>query len=247
MSTAPPSSLRRRWRFDWRLWLFTGLLFPVLVSLSVWQWQRAGEKEQRMDQWQQTRSEAPWRALQSGALTAGQPIRIQGRYRPGPLWLLDNRTRNGQSGYEVLSLFEPMTGDPVLVNRGWVPAPRRRDALPSVRTPTGMVTIRARVADYPTPPVIGETTVSTSWPRRVQSLPRERVRDVAPTVAAVSLRLDGADQPGAFRADWELDVMGPGTHYGYAGQWALLAALLLTMTLVASYRKPEQRTDSNHG
>lgn len=200
-----------------------------------------------MDQWQQTLSEQPWQALQSDKLLPGQPIRIRGHYRAGPLWLLDNRTRDGQSGYEVLSLFEPATGDPVLVNRGWLPAPRTRDALPSVETPAGMVTIRARVSDYPTPPVLGDTATGEGWPRRVQSLPRKRVQQVSTAVATVSLRLDGGDQPGAFRADWEVDVMGPGTHYGYAGQWALLAVLLLGMTFMASYRKSEQWTNSNHG
>ncbi|MGM0571288.1 MAG: SURF1 family cytochrome oxidase biogenesis protein, partial [Pseudomonadota bacterium] len=47
------------------------------------------------------------------------------------------------------------------------------------------------------------------------------------------------NQPGAFRADWEPDMMGPQTHYGYALQWFSLAAALIILTIIASYRKQE--------
>jgi cytochrome oxidase assembly protein ShyY1 len=34
--------------------------------------------------------------------------------------------------------------------------------------------------------------------------------------------------------------MGPATHYGYAVQWLSLAVVLLVLSVVASFRKPEQ-------
>ncbi|PTB95618.1 SURF1 family protein, partial [Marinobacter sp. Z-F4-2] len=36
--------MNRRWQFDWRLLMFSGLLLPVLLSLGVWQLNRAEEK-----------------------------------------------------------------------------------------------------------------------------------------------------------------------------------------------------------
>ena len=34
----------RRWQFDWRLLVFSGVFLPLLISLGVWQLNRAAEK-----------------------------------------------------------------------------------------------------------------------------------------------------------------------------------------------------------
>jgi cytochrome oxidase assembly protein ShyY1 len=83
----------------------------------------------------------------------------------------------------------------------------------------------------------------TGWPRRVQALKEEDVETPGVSVSPLVLRLDGRDQPGAYRADWAPDYMGPQTHYGYATQWFSLALALVILTVAASYRKTGNDND----
>ncbi|SFR65853.1 Cytochrome oxidase assembly protein ShyY1 [Marinobacter daqiaonensis] len=233
----------RTWVFDWRLLLFAGVFLPLLLGLGTWQLSRAEEKKELLAQWSDPSETEAWGNLSESAGKAGRPVIAAGEYSRYS-WLLDNRTRDGVPGYEVLTLFYPRQGPSVVVNRGWVKAERRRSELPAVGIPAGPVEIRGRIAGYPEPPVLagaaaGADTGSEGWPRRVQALPREIVAKQAPEVADRILRLENPAQPGAFRADWEPDMMGPQTHYGYALQWFSLAVALIILTIIASYRKQE--------
>ncbi|KPP96817.1 SURF1 family protein [Marinobacter sp. HL-58] len=238
---------RRQWHFDWRLMVFAGLFLPLLVGLGVWQLERAQEKKAQLAQWQEEAGSLSWQELQASGLDAGQPVSIGGRFGDRS-WLLDNRTRDGAPGYEVLTVFYPEQGSPVLVNRGWIQAPRRRDELPDINAPRGEVRLQGRLSEFPEPPVLKEVSGNNDgWPRRTQSLSYQQAREVEPDIAALVLRLSGPEQPGAYRADWAPDMMGPQTHYGYALQWFSLAAALVILTVVASYRKTGANDDNDNG
>ncbi len=237
----------RQWQFDWRLLVFSGVFLPVLISLGVWQLNRAAEKQLLLDQWQQEAESLAWQDIVARDLTNGRPVTVTGLYG-GRSWLLDNRTRDGVPGYEVLTEFRPLEGPPVVVNRGWVQAPRTRDQLPVVDTPEGIFTLEGRISDYPVPPVLmDQPAADGQWPRRVQSLSEQAARQEIPELPGQILRLSGARQAGAYRADWEPDLMGPQTHYGYATQWFALAVALTILTVVASYRKTGTNNDNDNG
>jgi cytochrome oxidase assembly protein ShyY1 len=240
----PVSGPARQWRFDWRLLLFSGLFLPLLVFLGSWQLERADEKQAQLARWETQSNELEWPVHLAAGLEEGQPVTLSGRYRE-MTWLLDNRTRDGAPGYEVLTLFQPENGAALIVNRGWVQAPRRRDEFPDLDTPFEAAVLSGRLNEYPDPPVLMETSDDqTGWPRRVQALTQTDVQGVSPTVAPLIMRLEGPDQPGAYRADWAPDRMGPQTHYGYAAQWFSLAAALIILTVVASYRKTGNDDDN---
>ena len=238
------SGSTRHWRFDWRLLVFSGLFLPVLLFLGTWQLDRAEEKKVQLAQWEVEDNQLDWQAHVEAGLTVGQPVTLSGRYQE-MTWLLDNRTRDGAPGYEVLTLFQPEKGQALVVNRGWIQAPRRRDELPEISTPSEVVVLSGRLSEYPEPPVLMETSEGTTqWPRRVQALTRSDLEADVQAVAPLIMRLDGSSQPGAYRADWSPDRMGPQTHYGYAFQWFSLAAALIILTVVASYRKTEHNDDN---
>ncbi|AXS83734.1 MULTISPECIES: SURF1 family protein [Marinobacter] len=238
---------RRHWQFDWRLLVFSGVFLPVLISLGVWQLNRAAEKQLLLDQWQQEAVNLDWPDMVALDLSNGRPVTLTGLYG-NRNWLLDNRTRDGVPGYEVLTVFRPVSGPPVVVNRGWVQAPRTRDQLPEVDPPDGVFTLQGRISDYPVPPVLGDQPPATGpWPRRVQSLSKEAARAEIPELPGRIVRLSGDHQPGAYRADWKPDLMGPQTHYGYATQWFALAVALTILTIVASYRKTGANNDNDDG
>lgn len=219
----------------------------MLLSLGFWQLDRAGDKQALLARWQDQAESRSWSELQAEGLNPGQPVVIRGKYDQRRHWLLDNRTRNGQPGYELLSLFHPQAGPAVVVNRGWLAAPRRRDERPAFTTPADPVELQGRVAEFPQPPVLDSVAEPTGWPRRVQALSPAQAQAEEPSLAGYLLRLADESQPGAKRADWQLDVMGAQTHYGYALQWFSLAAALVVLTLVASYRKTDSNDEQSHG
>lgn len=227
--------------------LFAGLFLPLLLGLGVWQLERAQEKKAQLAQWQQEAGNLGWAELQASGLEVGQPVQISGRYGETS-WLLDNRTRDGAPGYEVLTLFFPEQGRPVVVNRGWLQAPRRRDTLPEISRPNGDVRLQGRLSEFPEPPVLKDVSRdSDEWPRRTQSLSQQQAQQIQTDVVGLVLRLSGPEQPGAYRADWAPDIMGPQTHYGYALQWFSLAAALVILTVVASYRRTGANDDNDNG
>lgn len=231
----------RRWHFDWRLLVFSGLLLPLLVTLGFWQLDRAAEKQAQMDRWQQESEVLTWSAQLTEGLEEGQPVEVRGRYSDRHHWLLDNRTRDGRPGYEVLTIFYPRAGRPVVVNRGWVAALDRRQQLPEIPTPESEVVLAGRLSEFPEPPVLAGSASETGWPKRVQALSPEQARDTEKELADMVIRLASPGQSGAFTADWAPDRMGAQTHYGYAAQWFSLALALVVLTLIASYKKPDSK------
>jgi cytochrome oxidase assembly protein ShyY1 len=238
MANQKPTA-QRRWHFDWRLMLFSGLLLPILFMLGFWQLDRAAQKQAQLASWEQQADNVSWKSRVTGGLQKGQPVELSGRYSGQYHWFLDNRTRDGRTGYEVLSVFYPVQGEPVVINRGWTPAPPRRDQLPDLETPSEQVTLAGRVSDFPEPPVLAATDTPEGWPRRVQALSPDQARNAEPELVGRLVRLADPDQPGAFKADWAPDRMASQTHYGYAFQWFSLAAALIVLTIIASYRKTD--------
>ena len=237
---------RKTWQPDWRLWVFCLSLLPVLIGLGVWQINRAADKQRLLERWQQAPEQYAWGAQAATNIQPGQPVMVEGQYSD-TTWLLDNRTRNGAVGYEVLTLFEPISGAALVVNRGWVQAPSRRTLLPVLPQPAGLVSITGRLSEYPDPPQLAKTLDSGGWPRRVQALTQAKAEAARSGVAAFVLRLEDSAQPGAFKVDWAPDRMGPQTHYGYAVQWFALAIALMVLTLIASYRKTGANNDNDNG
>lgn len=227
--------------------IFTGAFLPLLIGLGIWQLGRAEEKQILLDQWQQEAQNLDWPEQVAIGLENGRPVTVTGLYGKRS-WLLDNRTRDGIAGYEVLTDFHPLQGPPVLVNRGWVAAPRTRNKLPDVPAPEGVFSLTGRLSPYPEPPVLSETTEQPEgWPRRVQMLPGAVARAEVAGLPSAIIRLQDHEQAGAFRADWEPDLMGPQTHYGYATQWFALAVVLTILSVLASYRKTGSNNDNDNG
>jgi len=237
----------RKWQLNWQLMVFSGAFLPLLVCLGIWQLNRAEEKQILLEQWQQEAQNLGWPEQVASGLDNGRPVTVTGLFGEHS-WLLDNRTRDGRAGYEVLTDFYPLQGPPVLVNRGWIAAPRTRDELPDVFPPEGIFSLTGRISPYPEPPVLsGDSTPAEGWPRRVQTLPVSVARAEIAQLPSAVIRLQDGDEPGAYRADWKPDLMGPQTHYGYATQWFALALVLAILTVVASYRKTGSNDDNDNG
>src|SRR5260370_25709640 len=97
------------------------------VTLGDWQSRRAGEK----------------RAL--GARL--EQVSVRGEFVAGRTVLLDNKTRRGRVGYEVVTPLKLRDSLHVLVNRGWI----ERGRISELRTPPGQAPVRGLRPHAPPP------------------------------------------------------------------------------------------------
>ncbi len=199
------------------------ILAGVFSGLGTWQLGRAEEKRAAQGAFDQ--------ASEVTALAPGLPawtrVRLQGELDPERHFLLDNKLFQGRPGVHALTPLTTADGDVVLVNRGWLPLPADRSALPAVPTPAETVTIAGRLAPLSRPGVVLGEPVELSadtWPQLLVYPDWRRLE------RALDLRLHrqvlylDADAPAGFgdRA-WSPFTMGPDRHQAYAVQWFGLA------------------------
>jgi surfeit locus 1 family protein len=219
-----------------------------LTSLGLWQLSRAEAKRLRFEDFT-ARRDAPAidiDAIGDQAPTADyywRPILLRGHYRETHI-LLDNRVRNTQAGYEVLTPFRTDGGRTVLVNRGWVALPGLREAVPDVIAPADPFVIRGYVGPPPVVGVdIGGVGAEPEWlaPRmvrvqRVDFAALSAVIEDAPWPAVVYL---DKQAPGALDADWPVPGDGSARHTAYAVQWFTMAVVLAIIGLWNWRRRPQ--------
>jgi surfeit locus 1 family protein len=168
-------------------------------------------------------------------------VRIEGRYDAAHQLLLDNITRDGRPGYEVLTPLDLADGRTLLVNRGWVPFSGYRDRLPDVRLAvTTPVTIEGRLDELPVAGLASGSVAPAAegaWPRVT----------AFPTTAALSqvlgrqvevpvLKLDAASSEGYDR-HWLPPGVAPERNFSYAIQWWSFAALALGLFVFLNVEK----------
>jgi len=163
-------------------------------------------------------------------------VAVEGEFLPRHTIYLDNKTRRGQAGYEIVTPLKLRgSSSHVLVNRGWIDAGKTREILPEVRTPPGELRIEGIALDR--------------LPRPMQlKQEKSRVRqsvDIAAYAAETGLQLEPrvieqhSDSGDGLARDWAPHDAGAEKNRAYALQWYSLAALAVVLVLVLSFRKIE--------
>ena len=208
----------------------------LFALLGRWQWHRAVEKRALVaafDAGQNAQaSELGERSL--AATPRYTLLRLRGRYDGAHQFLLDNISRDGAVGYEVLTPFVLEDGRIVAVNRGWLPLPGgRREPLPDVRLPPAPVAeVTGRTDKLPvTALAIGRAPpdASTSWPKRTSFPNAAQLGAALKSPIEDGQLLLAASEPTGYRRDWHPGATGfpPSRHIAYALQWWSFGALAL--------------------
>ncbi len=220
------------------VWKITalGVVFIVLfVVLGSWQLGREAEKEALLSLADSQDAQPVIGAADFPGAIQGyefRRVRLHGRFVVERTLLLDNRTRGGRPGREVLQAFlADGLAVPVLVNRGWRPLEAGEEMF--MVPADGPVTIDAEIYRPGAPPLDLVDGVGASnpgnWPVIVQKIEPEALAALlGKPLHAVVLRLD-ADDPSAFVTDWPVSVMAPERHRAYAVQWFSLAVAVLLL------------------
>lgn len=190
-----------------RLWalVLAGAACAAGIALGNWQSRRADEKR-----------EAPRRVV------------IEGEFVPRHTVYLQNKTRRGRVGYEVVTpLRLAGTASHVLVNRGWV------EAVKDVPTPQGELRVEGiELATLPRVLEMGKSTGKVRQTLDIDAFAAETGLKLEPRV--IEQHSSAAD---GLARDWPPRGAGAEKHAAYALQWYSLAALAVVLFLVLSFRK----------
>ncbi len=231
--------------------VITLILLVLFIALGRWQWGRAEFKQRLGAEFASGAGEI----VALGSKTAVELpryayVEVSGGWDDARQFLLDNRTRDGRAGYEVLTPLQLENGRWLLVNRGWVPFEGYRERLPDVglSSSDGAVTIVGRLDELPTAGLAGgraAPAISGGWPRvTAYPLPEELARSlgVDPERLESRVLLLDASEPEGYRRDWKPYAKGPEQNWSYAIQWWSFAVLLLVLFVVMNLKK-EMRND----
>jgi surfeit locus 1 family protein len=212
----------------WGGGLLVAVLVPLFVSLGNWQWHKAAVKAERQATLDARAGEAP--VLLPSTPVDAEAMRyrrvvVHGRFEPAHQILIDNRIHREQAGYHVVTPLRIEGSDlRVLVDRGWVPAGHSRAVLPSVDTPSGLVTLTATAVMPGTRFfTLGPQATRIDWrdagARVWPNLDLARFRQAVDfPLQPVILQLD-PDSPAGFVREWARPDERIERHVGYALQW----------------------------
>ena len=220
----------------WKSTLLTVIVVPLCISLGLWQLQRADEKASIAEAYAQRNSMAALDLSQVDAIEdkTNLPVVVEGKFM-GKHLLLENQWRNKQLGLEVLSLFETVNGEKVLLNRGWL-ANKDRSTMPQFETPSETLKLQATIYQPSKEPYsLGQLILDSEL--NVQRLSYLDISQIShafdTTFYPLSLRLK-PDAPHGFDTNWPEINVKPETHIGYAVQWFLFAALAFIVFIFAN-------------
>lgn len=242
-------------RLDVAFLLFGLLLLALLCSLGFWQLERAEEKRELAERHAARQQQSPIDLTADIAplligdfdskTLADRRVSLVGNTSENSYLLLDNRTRSGRVGYEVIALVK--TGMGVIpVNLGWVAGDPARRQLPVVNLPAGHTTLAGRFYVAPgeaytlADPAVPETLPAVIQAYDAAVLGPAVERFLGAPLLPVFVRI-APEHPLAYQADWPVVNQSPDKHVGYAVQWftmagVLLIALIIRLARVASVR-----------
>lgn len=220
-------------------WLLVILLILACLGMARLQLWRAETRGERFEREQAALASTPIslsprhrerEQLLDRAATA------RGRWLPGKTLFLDNKIHRSQPGYHVLTPLQLSGSESVvLVNRGWIPAPRLRSDVPEVSSPTGELEVSGvtRSFEIRTFELQETRPKGAVWQHvRETDYRRESGLDTLPVI----LLQTGVVGDGLIR-DWGSPENPATRHYGYAAMWLVFAILAAAYGLLAWRKK----------
>lgn len=221
-----------KFKTQWSLTALLAVLAAIFAGLGYWQLQRAELKATEQEQFDtavtvtRLQDELPdWTTANLfGQLDAHRHL------------LLENKLYQGRAGVHVLTPLTLRDGSALLVNRGWLPLPPDRSALPEFSTPTNPLELAGRLGPLSQPGVqIGtpQTLQQNDWPQLIVYPDWGRMESALNLkLHRQVLYLDVASEAGFKDRNWTPFTMGPDRHRAYAVQWFAFALTALITWLV---------------
>ena len=240
--------------------LVTLILVPFLISLGLWQLDRADEKRiidqgiqhaiakmpLKLNEIKLEREETTEILLQE----VYRPATIRGTYDSDNQFLLDNRTHLGKPGYHVLTPFKfDSTFDSdkkgsrkaVLINRGWITYNGTRDNIPSIDVENNDREILGQIKQVTEAIVLNDADKNAGQnsnnPKLIQSIEiAELNKELDYELLPIIIELNKQVKDGFIR-EWQPYYGSIDKHNAYALQWFAMAAILLFLFIRLNTKK----------
>jgi surfeit locus 1 family protein len=168
-------------------------------------------------------------------------VALRGTWDAARTVFLDNRQMNAVPGFYVVTpLRLDGTDAVVLVQRGWAPRNfERREALPKVDTPAGVVELHGRIAPPPARlyDFKGEEHGAIRQNLDIAAFGRETGLKLAPLSV---MQTEPRASEGLLR-DWPRPASGSERNYGYALQWWAMSALIAILYVWFQFIAPRRQ------
>jgi len=219
--------------------LITVVAFSILINLGLWQLSRAEEKSQIEQKVTQRAQMSPVRLSELTEEQMSNPTGINVSLRAAPIQdrylLLDNQSADGKIGYLALQLVKTDSGKHVLLERGFVGAPKLRSQLPQVDWLDEELLLEGRLYRKSMNPLSQDLYLEQGEVSRIQNLNFAQLEqywqiELEPYVLQPLIEHWPYFQP------WQPVSMNSEKHLGYAVQWFSMAAALAFISLVLLVR-----------
>jgi len=242
--------------------LATLILFPFLISLGLWQLDRADGKREIDNGIQLAIAKTPLKLNETTLGTkeseqallkeAYRPAIIKGKYDNNNQFLLDNRTHLGKPGYHVLTpfIFESTSDsnskssrNSVLINRGWITYNGTRDNIPSIEIENNTREILGQIKQVSEAIVLNDddnnAVQKSNNPKLIQSIQiTELNQELDYPLLPIIIELNKQEKDGFIR-EWQPYYGSIDKHNAYALQWFAMAAILLFLFIRLNTKKTE--------
>jgi cytochrome oxidase assembly protein ShyY1 len=155
--------------------------------------------------------------------TKWRSVLLTGTYATDDITYVRNRVKQSTIGFEQLVPFTLVTGETIVVNRGWLPADAKYEApRVSPAPPSGDVTVIARL--YPDEPVVAGRSAPEG---QVATINVESITGGidGPVFAGWYGQLVSEDAEVATGSLWSRPLLDEGPHLSYALQWYVFALM----------------------
>lgn len=221
------------------------LFFVLFVRLGLWQLDRAEYKASRYSIFTERQKQEPIRLAELPGTNVKdmlwRRVEVTGQFDESRQLLLDNRVSSSEVGYYVYTPFRLAgSGQTVLVNRGWLPAPPERSELPALTKTETTVTLLGELKEEPkTGILLKDVAPEQVEPgiyrvQKIQLVEIEELLDVK--LVPLILRL-GPDSKHRYKTEWPKPGSDEQKHRGYAFQWFAFAATLLVIYVLMNTRR----------
>jgi len=223
--------------------------------LAQWQVERADEKRQIIENWNE--SDRVSLAAVEQPFDLPQPVTGVGIWDDGRQVLVDNKIRRHRPGVYVLTPLRLDDGRVFLVNRGWASWPSRSAELPDpaiVAERAGMQTNARSGASaniqgvLNTPPGtgirLGDADVGTAedWPLLITYFDSAALAEVfGKALQPAVVQLDPDHSAHLTGDPWQIVTFGPDRHIGYAMTWISIGLVVTAIWLVLTVRQFRKR------